>query len=155
MDSDGEAQAHLHAGAIGAQRAINKVFQLRKRHDGIKAFTHLAPRQTRNDRTDKHVLTSCQLRMETGAQIEQRANLAVDFDDTVIRSSDAANEPEQGRFSRAICSDNANHAPRGNAETHVTQRPKAFYWPGPTQATKQRLLERPGTLRVIAAKPLV
>ncbi len=73
--------------------------------------------------TSEDVLTTGQVGVKAGPQVEKRANPASGLDPALVRPPNAADEPQQRRLARPIRPNDPERLPGRDAETYVAQRP--------------------------------
>ena len=84
VDGDRESKAHVHARGVGLHRRVDEVLELGERHDLVEARGDLALRQAEHHAVDEDVLASGDLRVESGAQLDERRDAAVDRTDPEV-----------------------------------------------------------------------
>ena len=70
---------HVHAGRVGLHRRVDELAQLREVDDLVEAILDLALREPEHDAVDEDVLAAGDLRMKSGAELDQRGDAAVDL----------------------------------------------------------------------------
>ena len=77
VDGHGEAEPHVHARRVGLHRRVDELPQLRELDDLVEAPLDLALRQAEHDAVDEDVLAAGDLRVEAGAELDERRNATV------------------------------------------------------------------------------
>ena len=77
---DREAEPHVHAGRVGANGQLEVVADAGEVDDLVHAFADLRARETVERAVQEDVLASGELRMEPGAELEQRRDATADVD---------------------------------------------------------------------------
>ena len=78
VDRDGEPEPHVHAGRVGLHRRVDELLQLGELDDLVEALLDLALGEAEHDAVDEDVLAAGDLRVEPGAELDQRRDAAVD-----------------------------------------------------------------------------
>ena len=76
VNRDGESEPHVHAGRVGLHRRVDELLQLGELDDLVEALLNLALRQAEHDAVDEDVLAAGDLRMEPGAELDERRDPA-------------------------------------------------------------------------------
>lgn len=69
IDGNGECQAHIHSGRIGAHRVIDKLLQLGKGDDLFQARIDFFLGKPENSGINIDIFPAAHIRMEPGAQL--------------------------------------------------------------------------------------
>jgi len=112
---DGKAEAHDHAGRIMLDRLVDVVADVGELDDLVEALAHLARAESVQRGGHRDVVASRIVRMEPGAEFEQRADAAVDGDAAERRRQHAGQQLEQGRLAGSVLADQ----PEGFAAAHL------------------------------------
>ena len=143
VDRDREPKPHVHAGGVRLHRRVDEVFHLRELDDLVEAFGDLAPRQPQHDAVDEHVLSAGDLRMKTGAQLDECRHATVDAHGPSRRLGDTGDELEQRALPGTIPPDDAVGHALPDRGRHVVQGEERFLRPEILRqaAGEQRTLE--------------
>jgi hypothetical protein len=79
VDRHRETEPHVHARRIGLDRRVDELLQLGELDDLVEALRHPRAWSTEHDPVDENVLAAGDLRMEPGAELDQRGNAAETF----------------------------------------------------------------------------
>ncbi len=79
VDGDCKAQTHVHARRIRFHRGIDELAQLGEIDDLVEALFDLTLGETEHDPVDEHIFTTGNLRVKTGAELDERRNAAGHF----------------------------------------------------------------------------
>ena len=77
MDRDREAEAHVHAGRVGLDGRVDELADLGELDDLVEALGDLPLRQAEHDAVDEDVLAPGDLRVESGAELDERRDAPV------------------------------------------------------------------------------
>ena len=78
VDRHGEAQPHVHAGRVGLDRRVDEVLELRRtRRSRRSGGQSRVSRQAEHHAVDEDVLAAGDLRVKSGAELDQRRDAAV------------------------------------------------------------------------------
>ena len=96
--------------------------QLGELDDLVEALCDLALGQAEHDAVDEDVLAAGDLRMEAGAELDQRRDAAVDRHRAARRLRDAGDQLERRALAGSVAADDAVGAPLRHRERDVCQR---------------------------------
>ena len=122
VNRDREAEAHVHAGRVGLHRRVDELLHLGELDDLVEAARDLALGQAEHDAVDEDVLAAGDLRVEAGAELDQRRDAAVDVHRAAGRLRDAGDELQQRALAGPVAADDAERAPGRHREGHVVAR---------------------------------
>ena len=77
---DREAEAHVHARRVGAHRQVDELLELGERDDLVHHLAHPRARQAVDRAVQVDVLAPAEVRVEAGAELEQRRDAAAGLD---------------------------------------------------------------------------
>ena len=123
MDGDAEAEARVQPRRIALHRRVDQPRDVGEINDPIELPIDVAPRQAEQAAAEVHVLAAGQLRMEPGAQLDQRHHATGHAHTPVGRPGDARNELQQRSLAGAVAADDADAGGLGHVEADVAQRP--------------------------------
>ena len=86
VDGDGEAEAHEHAARVVLDLLVDEGLELGERHDRVEVAVGLLLGQAEDRGVQVDVLAAGQLRVETGAELEQRGDAAAGGDGPLGRA---------------------------------------------------------------------
>ena len=78
MRRDGERQPHVHAARVALDRRVEELLDLGEGDDLVELAADLGPAHAEDRAVEEDVLAAGQLGMESGADLEQRADASVD-----------------------------------------------------------------------------
>ena len=107
VDGHGEAEAHVHPGRVRLHRRVDEVPQLGELDDLVEAARDLPLREAEHDPVDEDVLAAGDLRVEPGAELDERGDAAVHRDRALGRLGDAGHELEHRALARPVAADDA------------------------------------------------
>src|SRR5579863_3298333 len=119
----GKGKAHIHPAGVAFYRGIDEAIDFGEGDDLIELARDFGAAHSHDRAAQLDIFAPGQLRMETGADLEQATDTAVKFDPSGGRFGDARKHLEQGRFAGAIASDDAEHLTRRHFEIYVAQGP--------------------------------
>ena len=148
MRGDRETEPHVHPRRVRAHRDVDEALQLREGDDLVHVPPDVLALEAEDGAVQVDVLAARELRVEAGAELEQRADAALDGNGAGGRLDDPRDEPEQRRLPGAVAADQPDRLAGRDARRDVAQRPDVR----PTRATPrdEQLLERADGLRVDA-----
>ncbi len=148
MRGDRETEPHVHPRRVRAHRDVDEALQLREGDDLVHVPPDVLALEAENGAVQVDVLAARELRVEAGAELEQRADAALDGNGAGGRLDDPRDEPEQRRLPGAVAADQPDRLAGRDARRDVAQRPDVR----PPRATPrdEQLLERANGLRVDA-----
>ncbi len=120
---DGEAEAHVHPGGVGAHGAVDGMLQLGEGDDLVEARGDLRAAQPLDRSVQEDVLAPGEVGVEAGAELEQAAQTPAGGDGAGGRPDDPGHDPQQRRLARAVSPDERHRLPRGDLERDVAKRP--------------------------------
>src|SRR5438105_3830016 len=123
-----EPETHVHPGGVGLDRCIDKVAKLREVDDLVKSVVNLPFREAEHDAVDEHVLSTGNLRMESGAKLDESRDPAVDLHRSHRRLRNAGDQLQGRAFAGAVSSDDAERRSSRHAERDVAQRGECLAW---------------------------
>src|SRR6266511_1280334 len=119
---DREPEPHVHPRRIGAYGQVDELLQSGERDDLVELLADVRPLEPVDRAVEEDVLAAREVRMEAGAQLEQRADAPTHLDLTRGRADDPGEEPEQRRLAGAVAPDEADGTPGLDVERDVPQR---------------------------------
>ena len=120
-DRDGERDAHHHARGVGLHRLPEEVADVGERRDGIESPLHLRPGDAKDRAAEKDVLAARKLRVEAGAELEQRGRSPADRELAGGRLQSAGEDLQERAFPGPVAPDHAECFPAGNLEGDIMQ----------------------------------
>ena len=110
----GEGHPHVHADRVVLDRRVDEALELGEGDDLVDLAADLASGHAEDGAVQVDVLESGQFGMEAGADLEQRADPALQQDLAARRLGDAGDDLEQGRLSCTVAPDQAEHRALGD-----------------------------------------
>src|SRR5262249_75160 len=96
-----------------------------------------------DDAADEDVLPARELRMEAGAQLDQRGDAAFGGDASTVGPVDPGDQADQRALSGAVSTDDADGRSAGHAQAHALHCCQILHWcAGASEAVGQGCLER-------------
>ena len=117
-------QPHVHPARIVLHRRIDKLLQLRERHNLIELPRNFALAHPQNRAAQKSVLAPGQLRMKSRAHLQQRPDPSVNLRPPGRRLRDPRKNLQQRGLPRAVPSDQPKHFAFFHFQRNVLQRPE-------------------------------
>ena len=144
VDRDGEPEAHVHARRIRLDRRVDELLELGETDDVVEAAGDLAAAQAEHHAVDVDVLASGDLRVEAGAELDERRHASVDAHGARRRLADAGNQFQHRALARAVAADDSERLARRHVERHALERLEHRVGPEIAQdaARQQRALQR-------------
>src|SRR5205807_6188671 len=115
--------AHVHPARVALHRGVDEPLDLGERDDLVELRLDLAPPHPEHRAVQVDVVAARELRVETGADLEQRADGAADARLAGGRHGDARQDLEQRRLARAVVADDADGPPALDPERRVPEGP--------------------------------
>ena len=109
---DREPEPHRHPARVGTDRPVDRVLDLGERDDLVEALANLGAPQALDRAVQEDVLASGEVGMEAGAELEQRADPALDLDGARGRLDDPRQHAQQRRLARPVAPDQADRLAR-------------------------------------------
>ena len=103
---------------------IEKLLDFGESDDFVELPFDFAAAHAEDGAVEKNIFPAGQFGMKTGADFEQAADAAADFDPAGARFGDAAENFEQGRFPGAVAADDADLFALCDRERNIAQGPK-------------------------------
>ncbi len=125
MGGDSEGQAGVHAAAVLLDRRVEEALDLAEGDDLVELGPHLGPRHAEDRAVEVDVLPAGKLGVEAGADFQQAADAAVEFDVAGRGLGDAGKDLEQRALARAVSADDADDFALFDLEADVLQGPEA------------------------------
>ena len=122
VDRDRETQPHVHARRVGLHRRVDEVAQLGELDDLVEAPGDLPLGQAEHDAVDEDVLAAGDLRVEAGAELDQRRDPAVDRDRAVVGLVMPATSLSSVLLPEPLRPMTPSVRPLGTRERHVAAR---------------------------------
>ena len=97
----------MHAGRIVLELLIHKIFELGELHDVIVHGIDFRAGEAEQRAIQVHIFTAGQLRVESHAKFNERDQLALDGDGTLLRSVNLRNNLQQCGLSGSVTPNNA------------------------------------------------
>ena len=102
---DGESEPHGHAGGVRLDGSIEKLLDARKPHDIVEPSRDLLLRQPEQQARDLDVFPARDLRVEPGAELEQRGEPSPHRDGAARGPHDVCEQLKQRRLAGAVRAD--------------------------------------------------
>ena len=122
----GKGQPHIHAAGISFDRRIDELSDFGELHDPVELLGHLGARHAEDGAVEINVLAAGQLAVETGADLEQTGQLSAQTELSARRCCDLADHFEQGRFARAVATDDSDYLALIDRKRDVAKSPEGF-----------------------------
>src|SRR5688572_27136760 len=119
-----ECESHVHAARVTLDRRIDEVRDLGELDDGIELAPHLFAAHPEDGAIEEHVFATRELPVKSGADLEQRAQPAVDLRRAGGGLGDARQDLEQSALARAVQTDHADVLAVADVEAGVLERPE-------------------------------
>ena len=84
MSSDREGETYIHPARVAFHRRINKLSNLSEIDDRVKLALDVGTLHPQDRAIEKNVLATCQLLMETGPNLQERTDPAVDLGSSLL-----------------------------------------------------------------------
>ena len=138
---DREPEPHVHPGRVRSHRDVREVLELGEPEDLVEVLFDVLPPQPVDRRVQVHVLDARELRVESGADLDQRPDPAADLKLAGRGREDPRDQLQQRRLARAVGPDDAERLSGPDVEVDVAEGPQ---FPRVRQiAAENRLLQRP------------
>src|SRR5581483_10843885 len=122
VDGHGETQPYVHTGRVVLHRGVDEPGEAGELDDLVEAPVDLLRREPEDRSVEVHVLATRQLRMEAGAELEERRDLAVDGDAAGVGPEDAGDALQQRRLPRAVLADEPDRRAFEYLQRHLVER---------------------------------
>ncbi|MNV54495.1 hypothetical protein D3C71_1466910 [compost metagenome] len=121
MDGHGECQAHVHAAGIGLDRPIEEIADVGEGDDRLQLVVHFLAAQAKQGSTQVDIVSTREIRIESCTEFEQGRKTAMDGDRAGGRTNGAAQNLQQGGFTGAIATDDADGFASGYHQVDTVQ----------------------------------
>ncbi len=119
-------QPRIHPGRVVFHRLVQKFPQPGKLDDAFEAFVNILAGHAHHDAVVKNVFHAAEFGMKPDPQFEHRGNSPARAHRAGSRLHNTSGQLEHRGFTRAICSQNAEHLPARNIERHIVQGVERF-----------------------------
>ena len=119
-----ESQPHVHAARVPLDRRVDEAFHLGEPDDVVELCPDLATPHSEDRTVQEDVLSTGQLWMKAGSDLEQRTDTPRDYRAPARRFRDPRHHLQESRLSGAVTSDHADDLAFFDFERHVVQRPE-------------------------------
>src|SRR5687767_11896714 len=123
MRGHSETQSHEHAARVVFHGRVEELFGLGERHDLVELPRDLSPPHPKDRAVEVDILPTGELRVESGPDLQQRSDSAMEFCEAFRWLDDAGEHLEQGTLSGTVAADDRDHFSGIDRERHVLQRP--------------------------------
>ena len=117
-----EPEAHVHPGRVGAHRQVDELLQPGEGDDLVQLLAHVSALEAVDRAVEEDVLPAGHVRMEPGAELEQRPDAPADIDTSGRRLDDPGEQAEERRLAGTVASDEPDRAAGIDVEGHVAER---------------------------------
>ena len=125
VGGDGEGEPHRHAARVALDRRVEEALDVGERDDLVEAAADLGAAHAEDRAVEEDVLAPGQLRVEAGADLEQRADPAGHLGPAGARLGDPREDLQQRALAGAVVADQADDfAVRRSSKRDVAQRPE-------------------------------
>ena len=145
VHGDREPQPHEHARGVELHLVVHEVLELGERDDVVVDALGVPAREPQERRVQVDVLSSRELGVEPGAELQERRHAAAGADRALARPQDAGDALQQRRLAGAVVPDQADRRAFLDREGDVAQRPEVL---GPRARDEQTLLHAARTLPI-------
>src|SRR5665647_856650 len=121
---DGEGQAHVHARGVELHLGVDELLDPGEVDDRVEVPVGLLTGDTEDRGVEVDVLAAGQVRVEAGAQLQERRDAASQADRAVGRLHDAADHLEQRALARPVGTDEPDGRATADLHAHVPQGPE-------------------------------
>src|SRR5437588_4578413 len=108
---DREPETHVHPGRVRPHRQVDELLEPRERHDLVELPADVLALEPEDRAVQEDVRAPAEVRVEAGAELEERADAPADRDAARGRLHDPREEAEQGRLPRAVAPDEPERTP--------------------------------------------
>ena len=126
VSGDGEAQSHEHARRILLHWRIERIANFSEFDNARQLGRDLPVAHSHDRAVEKYVFTPGEIRLKTGADLNQRCKSSNDLDLARARRRDARKQLDQRGFSRAVGTHDAQRLAPPYLEADITQGPGRF-----------------------------
>ena len=119
-----EAKPHLHARRVVLDGRVDEALDFREGHDLIELALNLPPRHPHDGAVEEDVLAARQVRMETGADLDERAEPPIGHERAGGGHGHAGEHLQERALARPVSPDQPQRVPPLQREADVTQRPE-------------------------------
>src|SRR5438552_7488082 len=123
-DRDRESQADVHAARIRLDRLINELANFGEAFDFRNQTFRFAARKPDQGRIHENVFQTGELRIESGAELQQGGDAALVPDGAVRGLERAGDNLQQSGFAAAVRPNDSGRRPRFDLEADILQRPE-------------------------------
>ena len=120
---DREREPDVHPARVALHRRVDEPLDLGEGHDLVELRLDLSPPHSEDGAVQVDVVAARELRMEAGADLEERADSALDPRLAGRRRRDAGEDLEQRRLPGAVVADDAHRVAAFDLEGRVAQSP--------------------------------
>ena len=113
---DRKPQAHVHPRGVRAHRQVDELFEAGEGDDLVQLLAHVRTFEAVDRTVQEDVLASGQVRVEAGAELEERAHASAGG-----RLDDSGDQPQQRRLSRPVAADETDRTAGFDPEGDVAQ----------------------------------
>src|SRR5262249_47294824 len=117
-----ESEPRIEPRRIPLHRRVDQPLDFGELHDRVELAIDLPAREAEEAGAEIDVLAARELRVKTGAQLDERHDMAADPYAAARRPGDPRDELQQGGLPGAISADDAQAGAARNFERHLTQR---------------------------------
>jgi hypothetical protein len=121
---DREPEPHVHPRRVRAHGDVGEGLELGEAQDLLDVLVDVAALEAVDRRVEVDVLAPRELRVEAGADLDQRADASADRKRAGRRREDPRDQLEQRRLARAVPPDDPEGLARLDVEIDVAQRPE-------------------------------
>jgi hypothetical protein len=121
---DGEGEADVHAAGVMLDRRVEEHLGFRKGDDLVELAVDLLAGHAEDGAVEVDILAAGKLGMEAGADLEKAGDAALDIDASGGGLGDAAEDLQEGRFARAVATDDADDFARRDVEGDILECPE-------------------------------
>jgi hypothetical protein len=93
VDGDREPEAHVHASGVRSDGQVDEALKLAELDDRVEPTVDLLLAQAVDRRAQVDVVAASEVRVEAGAELQQRANLSGNGESAACRLEDASEQP--------------------------------------------------------------
>src|SRR5262249_22993087 len=124
MRGDGEGESDVHPTGVELHRRVQEALDLGEGHDLVEVPLDLDSLHPQDRAVQVDVLPPRQLRVEARADLEERADSAVNLRGAGRRIGDAGQDLEQGAVPGAVSADHADDLTPSDLEGDVLEGPE-------------------------------
>src|SRR5206468_8278582 len=124
--SNGEGETNIHAAAVALDRSVQEFFDLGESDDFVELPADLGARHSEDRTVQENIFTTCELWMETCADLQQTRHSATNADAALRWLCDPTQNFQESGLTTTVATNDAHHFTLSNSKINAAKCPNVL-----------------------------